>query len=449
MKSLLGGREERERGVLEKMKESEYVEEEAFQKKKSRGEWSSDTTSLNFKNKHERDSEVVFFDEGHKYYVNGKEVRISVTGIKKFFIPDFDQEDAILSKFNNGKAAMVKGSDGIEDLRIISSKKKEDLNKNRFEMFQMWDGKTDFGSEIHAYIERFLINLQGENSASFSHQQKLDMFARFVPPDLMPLMEQFVTGLNVLESDGWYPYRAEWNIYCQEYKYAGGVDAVFERKNPNTGKLEHNIIDFKVTNKYMKQNIAKFHNTLFYPFHKFRGTNLNGYGLQFNLLRFPLKYEYGLNPTHLTLFQLDYSKVKFHLYECELMEAEVREAFKILQHDSDMQQNMIDAYRAYRNGTVSMETWRPVEPWPALRNPITLESDNRKACKEQSDPVHDEEEGHSKDSGSEPTTFAGELDVVEVKEDLVQVVENGATDGEQNDVNGDCVVVNQEQDLCD
>ena len=275
-------------------------------KKKSRGDNTEDRVSVNYLNRHPRDLRIAFEDPGHSYYVDGVKIKESVTKIKSIFCPKFDPEGALKCIFE-GKSEVVTRADGTMDLVVTKSAKPQYLNKNRWQVLDLWPTTGERGVDVHALIEQYTINLCGQKSIEFTHAEKLAMVDSLnANPTLVPLLHLYIQAESTLSNEGWYPYRAEWNIFHEDYKYAGGADAIYERIDPKTKIKEHCVIDFKVTDNYMKKSLAMFQKNLFYPFDKLRATMLNGYSLQFNLLTLALVEKYGLNVTHQKLLQINH-----------------------------------------------------------------------------------------------------------------------------------------------
>lgn len=367
------------------------TEDDKIKRKKSRGDGLADRVSLNYINRHPRDQRILFVEDGHTYYVDGVAIKESVTKIKSYFCPKFDRESALEMMFKDGKSELVTNAEGVEELRLIKASKPMYLHKSRKDILEMWPKTGERGTEIHALIERFTINLNGEHSASLSLQEKHSMLdCLHADPNHLPLLKTYLTAERIICNDGWHPYRAEWNVFCEEFKYAGGADAIYRRRNKATGRDEFNIIDFKITDNYMKKAMAMYENTLYYPFDKYKGTMLNSYAIQLNLLAYPLINEYGLNVTALTILQIDPTKNTFHLYDCDFMQAETKQALTLLRDEVEKSDEMNLAYQSiFRNSTFSSE-WRPSCIHPALKLktpvlPLDLSQDDAHA--EQSQPV--------------------------------------------------------------
>jgi hypothetical protein len=334
--------------------------------KRNRGEGHNDEQSLNYRNRHVFDTRIKFAVEGHLYHVDGIQIRRSVTAIKSLFTPKFDQEAALKSMFE-GKSEIRVNAQGNHELVISQSKKVYNLGKNRHRILDMWEGKSDRGTEVHRLCEMYTINLGSRLSTSLSFEtRKQIMFQENHDPNLEPLLVEYIKAESILAADGWYPYRVEWNIFSKKYAYAGGVDAVYARMNPNTNRYEKMVIDLKVTDKYMKEGMSRHHKNLCYPFDMYRGTYLNGFALQLNLLALPLKEEWDENVTCLKIVQLDPVDVKFRIYDCEFMIPETRRALEMVANEAEKERELNEDYR---NGLLNKSTvseWRPSFPYPNL-----------------------------------------------------------------------------------
>ena len=241
-------------------------------------------------NKHERDSNIDFKDEGHIYTIRhpgcpeGDHGFTSVTTFVHQFIEPFDSDKIITGMMNSKKWPDSKY-----------------YGMTREEIKEGWsnNGKAaaEAGTKLHYDIECYYNGMKVQNS-SIEYRHFLD-FLR-------------VYGELV-------PYRTEWFIYNERLRFAGSIDMVFQ--NPD-GSLD--IYDWKrvkdITkksnfNKWMKGDIIGH-----YP-----DTNYWHYALQLNMYKTIIEHKYNKKVTELYLVRMHpddayktYERVNVHILEKEL-----------------------------------------------------------------------------------------------------------------------------------
>ena len=107
---------------------------------------------LSKKNSHERDHRIKFYEEGHRYTVDGKEGFTSVTTWNHHHFPQFNA-DSIIDKMMKGKNWLIKEKN--QKYWDIST----DKPKTRSDIKKMWDANRDAaaaaGTAMHYDIECF------------------------------------------------------------------------------------------------------------------------------------------------------------------------------------------------------------------------------------------------------------------------------------------------------
>ena len=96
---------------------------------------------LNLKNKHANDSRLVFDSDNHEYFVDGKKIKYSVTGLIESFFPKFD------SDYWSSKKA-------IERIQIEGEKlTNENISNVKKDILMQWEGNrkdaADKGTLLH------------------------------------------------------------------------------------------------------------------------------------------------------------------------------------------------------------------------------------------------------------------------------------------------------------
>lgn len=220
-------------------------------------------------NKHPRDANIEFQDEGHIYTVKHSECPegdkgfTSVTTFVHKFIEPFVADKIITKMMNSPKWADNKY-----------------YGMSREEIKQIWDNNRDAaaeaGTKLHYDIECYYNGMAVENnSIEYGH------------------FLEFVTAYNDLV-----PYRTEWFVYHERLRFAGSIDMVFKNSD---GSLD--IYDWKrVKDITKKSNFNKW----------MRGdiighlpdTNYWHYALQLNIYKAILTEMYNMKVRDLYLVSL-------------------------------------------------------------------------------------------------------------------------------------------------
>jgi len=173
-------------------------------------------------------NEVTFFDEPHKYYVDGNQL-ISVTTIIHKYHEDFDSD-------------------------YWSEYKSNEFGIPRFEVLRAWDfinkKGTIKGSAIHDYAE----NLFQNKVFKYPKQLILDEFG------FDPVLKEY--EINKKHVDKFYndvrgkliPLKTEFVLYDKETHIGGMLDILFY----NVRTKEIQIWDWKTNKKFSKENKGHF-----------------------------------------------------------------------------------------------------------------------------------------------------------------------------------------------
>lgn len=210
---------------------------------------------LAVKNKHERDDNIKFFEEGHRYEIKGIDSSpISVTTLIHKLFPSFDP-DTVIDKMMNG--------------RNWKSSKYYGMTKDEIKKKWNDDGEqaSRLGTLMHADIERILNNEDPENPGTI----ELRHFESF--------WQQFQKTIV-----GFYPYRTEWLVYDEDKCVAGSIDCVLKNSD---GHLI--ILDWKRSKEIKLQN--KYERG-YGPLSSFDNCNYCHYSLQLNIYRHILETKY-------------------------------------------------------------------------------------------------------------------------------------------------------------
>lgn len=204
---------------------------------------------LETKNRHERDVNLKFDEEHHRYEVHGDEYESVTTVINRLF-PVFDKKQCI--------SMMMKGKNwGNHEL----------FGKSMQEIENIWSSRNkkamDDGVTLHEDIENFLNDIPIINTSV-----EFQYFKNFLQEHT----------LNV--------FRTEWKVYHEDYKLAGTIDMC---STNNDGSM--NLYDWKRAKTIRRYN--NFQYSSLSGLEHVMDTNFNHYALQLNLYKFILEKKYN------------------------------------------------------------------------------------------------------------------------------------------------------------
>jgi len=240
-----------------------------------------------------RDSRIEFFEDSHKYIIDGG-IRAprSVTSLVHQFVPEFDA-DLIISKMRNGKNWVQKKREyTLPDGRIMSDEEiKQGWEKNK-------NVASSRGTLLHWHCENYLNGsvIHGPFSTEFSYF--IDFYKNFMMP----------RGLE--------PYRTEFSIFHTGLACAGQIDLLARYQGTDT----YVILDWKRSKKIQKTN---FFEKLKAPIDYLDNANVNVYSLQLNMYRFILTTEYGLFIPEMYLVFLHESHEACNVTPVDIMQNEI------------------------------------------------------------------------------------------------------------------------------
>ena len=167
---------------------------------------------LSSKNKHLRDNNISFKEEGHIYDINGDKTYTSVTTWIHSLFEHFDADKIINNMMNSSNWT-----------------KSKYYGKTPDEIKKLWDNNRDqaasAGTKMHYDIECYYNECPNEND-SIEYSYFNNFLLRF--PDLKP-------------------YRTEMTVFHEDLKLAGSIDMIFE--NPDGTLL---IYDWKRCKEIVK-----------------------------------------------------------------------------------------------------------------------------------------------------------------------------------------------------
>ena len=239
-------------------------------------------TTLSNHYSNERDANIQFFEEGHKYTIlsDPESAYTSVTTWNHQHFPKFDA-DAIIQTMMKGK----NWNSSNKYWNMTPEQIKAQWNANSAEVSQA-------GTDMHYQIECFMNN--SELSPGYTHQDLLEAnyFNNNNTLEWSYFLE-FVKNNPELK-----PYRTEWLVYDEEIKIAGSIDMVYE--NPDGTLL---IYDWKRSREITKSNNWN-KSAITECIQHLPDTNYWHYTLQLNTYKTILEKKYGKKVTGMFLVKL-------------------------------------------------------------------------------------------------------------------------------------------------
>ena len=242
---------------------------------------------LSIKNAHNRDSNIRFFEEGHKYEIlDDPGVKYtSVTAWNKTLFEQFDA-DTVINNMMKGKS----WKEGHKYWGLTKEQIKGQWNSNR-------DNVAGAGTDLHFEIECF----NNDKNLQFPYTNK-ELFDTYMTDNREKHSFKSIEWQYFINFISDYPemkpYRTEWLVYNEDVKISGSIDMVYE--NPD-GSLS--IYDWK-----RAKNITRINN-----FNKFAlpaqvchipDSNFWHYALQLNTYKAILEQKYGKKIKELFLVRL-------------------------------------------------------------------------------------------------------------------------------------------------
>jgi ATP-dependent exoDNAse (exonuclease V) beta subunit len=246
---------------------------------------------LDLINTHSRDCRIVFDEEPHIYYVDGKPIQISVTTLVHEFFSKFDA-DLIISKMMNGKNWNKSKYFGMTPATI--KKQWTDAGSDA----------THHGTIMHKAIESFYNNEQ-VNDINHVNTPEYKQFEKF----------------DVDHKTKLKAYRTEWVVYNEDYNLAGSIDMVFENLDDGT----FSIYDWKrskeiKTTNYFAKGIGLMRS--------FPDCNYVHYSLQLNIYKHILEKKYGKFVRDMFLVVMHPTMKTYMKYEVLDLQMEVGQIFE-------------------------------------------------------------------------------------------------------------------------
>ena len=267
---------------------------------------------LSIKNSHERDANIMFFEQGHKYTIL-TEPDVKYTSVTTWNHTHFEQFDAdkIIGTMMKGKG----WKDGHKYWGLTAEQIKLQWNTNK-------DSVAGAGTDLHYDIECFLNDNRLQLDYTNKELYEIYMSNNKEKHEFKPLDWQYFINF-VRDNPELKPYRTEWLIYDDDVKISGSIDMIYE--NPD-GTLS--IYDWKRC-----KNITRINN-----FNKFAlpvaichlpDSNFWHYALQLNTYKVILEKKYNKKIKNMFLVRLhpDAEEKNYELIELPDLSTEVKELF--------------------------------------------------------------------------------------------------------------------------
>ena len=273
------------------------------------------TTILSIRNAHERDANIRFQEEGHKYTI----------------LTDIDSKYTSCTTWNHTHFAKF-DSDAII-ASMMSGKNWNPSNKywglTADQIKQQWASSgtaaARAGTQMHYEIECFIGGIAFPQILpnKYTHQDLLNLYQetqqeRGVEWDFFL---QFVRDTPHLV-----PYRTEWLIYDEQVKISGSIDMVYE--NQEDGTLA--IYDWKRCKAIAKNGFNKWATTECIS--HLPDSNFWHYALQLNTYKTILERNYGKRVSAMYLVRLhpDNPKKTYELLKVPALGSEMDDLFNTL-----------------------------------------------------------------------------------------------------------------------
>jgi hypothetical protein len=264
---------------------------------------------LSLRNYHERDKNIQFFEEDHKYIIlSDPETKYtSVTTWNHSHFPKFDADEIIKN--------MIKSKGWKEGHKYWG------LSPEQIKLKWSNNGSSE-GTNLHFEIECFMNNKIFETS--YTHKELYEIYILKNEPthDLRNIewkyFLDFVEDYSYLQ-----PYRTELRVYDEDVKLSGSIDMIYENDD---GTLM--IYDWKRCKSIDKSgNFNKF--ALTEQISHIPDTNFWHYSLQLNIYKAIIERKYDKKVTNLYLVQLHPNQKNYKLIECADLSKEVEELFAL------------------------------------------------------------------------------------------------------------------------
>lgn len=269
---------------------------------------------LNKYNVHERDTNIVFYEDGHRYDIltDLSTPHTSVTTLVHKYFPKFDADD-VIRKMMSGKK--------WDDTNIYWGMTPSQIKKTWSD-----NGKIAAlaGTKLHYNIELFMNN--SELSWPYNHSDLIDNYDKnkniVVDIEEEPSSIEWMYFLNFIRDHSHMkPYRTEWLIYHEGVNLAGSIDMVYEHED---GELS--IYDWKRCKDISRDSWGQY---AMDPISDVPHCNFWHYSLQLNIYGRILEEKYGKKIKYLYLVRLHPNADSYELIRVPFMRDELDKLWNI------------------------------------------------------------------------------------------------------------------------
>lgn len=267
---------------------------------------------LSLRNSHSRDSDIKFFEEGHKYVILSEpDVKYtSVTTWNHSHFPKFEA-DSIIDNMMKSKS----WKEGHKYWGLTPEQIKSQWNNNR-------DSVAGAGTDLHYEIECF--NNNQRLSSGYTNKELYEMYHidNNLTHESKAIEWRYFINF-VRDNPDLKPFRTEWTVYHDDVKISGSIDMIYE--NPD-GTLS--IYDWKRAKLITRiNNFNKF--ALPPQICHLPDSNFWHYALQLNTYKAIIEQKYGKVVKSLFLVRLhpDAEEKNYELIELPDLSTEIKDLF--------------------------------------------------------------------------------------------------------------------------
>jgi hypothetical protein len=275
------------------------------------------TNVLANRNKHHRDNNIQFFEEGHKYQIktDPDTKYTSVTTWNHSHFNHFDADSVITN--------MMKGRNWKEGHKYWGMTPEEIKTK--------WNANgasvSGAGTDMHFEIECFMNDkhIQGEYTHKDLYQiNKCDYIEKFNELYHQKGLEWKYFIEFIKDTPDLKPYRTEWTVYHEDLKLAGSIDMVYEKPDGTLSIYDWKRVKYITpVNTFNKYAITECISHM-------PDSNFWHYALQLNTYKAILEQKYDKKITDLYLVKLhpDNEEKTYELIKLPDLSKNIADLFK-------------------------------------------------------------------------------------------------------------------------
>lgn len=286
---------------------------------------------LAMENGHTRDKSILFDEEPHTYYINGKCNYTSVTTVVHEFFPEFDSHDVARNMIKRRDFATNKKYKKYQQCRYSEDGTPYSEDKQVENIILTWqenaDTQSKHGTEMHRNIELFYNGMP--------HDSTTREFKYF--------MEFHKTTLE----RKWKPLRTEMMVWDNDSLICGSVDMIYVPASTTREQIDlwmegrHTLVVYIVDWKRSRE--IRFNGYNRYGFRSCRNLpdcNYSHYTLQLNMYRYILELHYNVKVASMSMLVFHPNNTEYKEYtipdRSELIQCMIRERQASLRtHESE------------------------------------------------------------------------------------------------------------------